>query len=760
MRARTRLAQGLAVIAAASFVLVAGGPTASGDTAPPPGTPATVSADALPTWQVNGVVWSQVVVGKTVYVAGSFTRARPPGVGAGGSGEVTANNAFAYDITTGNRVTSFAPSFDAQSNVVAASPDGTRVYFGGDFTKVDGAARSHVVAFDTATNKVATGFRASVSSRVTAITVSPTAVYVGGRFGSVNGVSRPYLAALRPSDGTSLPWRPVADSTVTAMVLAPDGSRVIVGGRFTTLNGISAPGMGAVDATTGASTLQWDANKVIVNYGPGASITTLRTDGRLIYGAGYKYMTTTANFEGTFGADPSTGALVFVNDCHGDTYDVLPVNGVLYASAHTHSCQWTGAFKNNTPGLISRWTTAYSTTPSCTNYGPDDYGWNFNGLPCTASLAWYPLLNAGTYTGQGQASWSVAGNASYVVYGGEFTSVNGKAQQGLVRFAIRSLAPNKQGPLSSAYLTPLAASVEAGTVHVTWQATYDRDNSTLTYKLLRDGGTTPIATLTADSNFWTLPALSYRDTPAAGSTHTYRVVVSDTFGNSLTSASSQPVTVRSTSSSLLAHDTFSRSVGGFGKGEAGGTWSTNGSNAGFQTAYGYGVESLFGAGSVANAYLPSVSTTTSDITVTAAAEKVPVGNAIEASVVARRVSSSTDYRAVVAVSPAGAVTVTLASTVSGTRRALSPEVPVPGVVYTAAMPLRVRVQALGTSSTTLRVKVWPLGSAEPSSWTAEVSDATSGLQQAGSVGLSGYLRSGVTNASMGVRWDDLRVTTG
>ena len=61
--------------------------TAAADTTPPVGTPATVSTDALPTWQINGVVWSQVVVGNTVYVTGSFTKARPPGVAPGGTGE-------------------------------------------------------------------------------------------------------------------------------------------------------------------------------------------------------------------------------------------------------------------------------------------------------------------------------------------------------------------------------------------------------------------------------------------------------------------------------------------------------------------------------------------------------------------------------------------------------------------------------------------------------------------------------------------------
>ena len=43
----------------------------------------TVSADALPTAQIgNGVVWDQAVVGNTVYVAGSFSTARPAGSAA------------------------------------------------------------------------------------------------------------------------------------------------------------------------------------------------------------------------------------------------------------------------------------------------------------------------------------------------------------------------------------------------------------------------------------------------------------------------------------------------------------------------------------------------------------------------------------------------------------------------------------------------------------------------------------------------------
>ena len=102
-----------------------------------PATPVTVTADPLPTVQINGVAWSQVVVGDVVYVAGRFTTARPAGAPAGVS-EVPRNNVLAYDVRTGALITSFAPNLNAQAVSLAASPDGTRLYVGGDFTQADG----------------------------------------------------------------------------------------------------------------------------------------------------------------------------------------------------------------------------------------------------------------------------------------------------------------------------------------------------------------------------------------------------------------------------------------------------------------------------------------------------------------------------------------------------------------------------------------------------------------------------------------------
>src|SRR3954466_16229914 len=128
-----------------------------------PSTPATVTADALPTAQINGVVWSQVVVGDTVYAAGKFTRVRPAGAAAGTS-ETVRNNLLAYDIRTGALVTSFAPDLNGQALVVTASPDGSRIYVGGDFEVANGKPRYHIAAYSTATGALLDDFQPAVGS--------------------------------------------------------------------------------------------------------------------------------------------------------------------------------------------------------------------------------------------------------------------------------------------------------------------------------------------------------------------------------------------------------------------------------------------------------------------------------------------------------------------------------------------------------------------------------------------------------------------
>src|SRR3954470_10549566 len=131
-RVRTRALSGfVALLTAVGAMALLPPGIAEADTRPASSTtPSTVAADALPTVQIDGVAWAQTVVGNTVYVGGAFTSARPAGAPAGVN-ETPRANLLAYDIRTGELITSFAHQLNGQVLAVAASPDGSRVYVAG-----------------------------------------------------------------------------------------------------------------------------------------------------------------------------------------------------------------------------------------------------------------------------------------------------------------------------------------------------------------------------------------------------------------------------------------------------------------------------------------------------------------------------------------------------------------------------------------------------------------------------------------------------
>ena len=107
----------------------------------------------------------------------------------------------------------------------------------------------------------------------------------------------------------------------------------------------------------------------------------------------------------------------------------------------------------------------------------------------------------------------------------------------------------------------------------------------------------------------------------------------------------------------------------------------------------------------------------------------------------------------------GTVSLWLARTVSGTETLIAGGGVVPGLTVAAGDRFEVRMQAVGSSPTTLRAKIWKVGSTEPAAWTRSGTDSTAGLQVAGGVGMYYYLSGSTTNSPVVFSTDGFRVRT-
>lgn len=546
--------------------------TAKADTLPPSGTPSTVSADPLPTVQIDGIVWDEAIYNNTVYATGHFNYARPAGAAAG-TQQTVRTNLLAFDITTGQLITSFNHTLTAtdgtntKSNTagqaLSVSPDGKRLYVGGTFQKVDGKYHSNFAAFDLTqpgAPVIASNF-VGANGAVRALAATNGGVFIGGSFSKIYGQSisdyqtRTNLAAFTSSGLINPNWKPTATLSngqqATVRAILPLPTKVVIGGSFDRLNGSAYYGSGAVDRTYGYKNLPWasqSSSYSIRYWTKDGSVTSLTTDASQsqIYLSGQAYHDTTTGivggtFEGRAAISPTNGSVIWQNDCYGDTYDAIPIGQVLYSVGHAHDCSAlygpysTGFPESDTrPPYHALAETTYKTGTNnhpTTNHGYGDYA----GMPDSTQLDWYPSLNLGTVSGQSQAAWAITGNSSYITLGGEFTVAGNTKQQGLVRYAIASKAPNKVGPVPYTGAA-LSSSVADGNGNITIaiNTTYDLDNAILRYHLYRNGVSTPICELSFDTRAWSEPVFTCGDGGfAPGATASYYVVVTDPYNNQI-----------------------------------------------------------------------------------------------------------------------------------------------------------------------------------------------------------------------------------
>lgn len=511
-----------------------------------------VTADPIPTVQIDdGYVWAQTTIGTTVYAVGKFDNAREP-MAAPNTSLTARSNVLAYDIVSGDLLP-FAPEVNGVIKAVAASPDGSRIYIGGSFNRVNGEDRWNFAALDAATGELIPQFAPAVGGTgIYAIATAGSTIYLGGLFTQANGVARNNLAALDDAHGALLTWAPQANRQVDALVMDPAGSKVVVGGRFSTVDGSALRGVAAVNKATGAVDTDWGISKVVQNSGSNSNsgIFALAADENAVYGTGWSW-SRGGNLEGTFAAEPDTGAVRWIADCHGDHYGVYSTGKVVYTTSHMHSCDTMGLQPQQNP-VVYKYAEAYTADARGTLAANTYSGYtNWEGNPAPSAYQWSPDWSVGNQTGLGQAGLSITGAGDMISIGGEFAAVNGGQFEGLVRFSTNPPAGAKSGPrLSGESWTPTVGNASVpGKTTVSIQTNWDRDDLTLTYELYREGTVEPVATTTADGTWWNQSTITLEDTSATpGESPSYTVVARDADGNIATSASVRPISAGGTAS--------------------------------------------------------------------------------------------------------------------------------------------------------------------------------------------------------------------
>lgn len=282
--------------------------------------PAIVGAQNQPS--KSFAVTSLALSGPWLYVGGEFTK-----FGARGTSKAQTRNHIArISPTSGTIDPDWNPDTGNNNTTspvrsIAVSPDGSTVYFAGDFSTVAGQPRPGLAAFvsDGGGNRLSPwappvgpveslgvapdgrvyvggkGGLAAVDGsgaviwnaqagggpvKELAVARDGNRVWVGGEFTSIGGQPRTKLAALR-SDGSVDPTfnpDPGAKAVVSALTLSEDNSRVYFGGTFDHVRDQVRNNLAAVDAATGALT-NWDPNAT-------GAVSSLTASGSLVFAGG------------------------------------------------------------------------------------------------------------------------------------------------------------------------------------------------------------------------------------------------------------------------------------------------------------------------------------------------------------------------------------------------------------------------------------------------------------------------------------------
>jgi hypothetical protein len=372
----------IATLAIASILVAA--TAASATIAQKPDDPALSGTVA---WGANGRVWAIARIGDVAYLGGNFTEAvRSDGMTR------ARNNLMAVDVVTG-ALLAWQPS--VAGIVFDIAVDGSTLLVGGDFTSVNGIARSNFAAVDT--SGAVEDWHLDAANQIRALTFSNGTLYLGGQFNFVEGQTRIRLAAVDlstlPGPGGTPPlldWTPSVNHSVRSIVVMPNGN-ILIGGVF---DEITEQGSTTPDTTRpfiqaltppgpgGGTFAQWDEHTVDFVWDM-----AMMPDGRVVVGRGGRK-------GGTVAAYTQTGDVTWHHGGNGDVRAVGFADGKVIAGGHFTMIGGGPAGQTHLPRLVA-----------------------FDPAGGHLDTSWQPWPDST------KGVWSILGGSDKLLVGGDFTTM-------------------------------------------------------------------------------------------------------------------------------------------------------------------------------------------------------------------------------------------------------------------------------------------------------------------------------------------------
>jgi hypothetical protein len=171
----------------------------------------------------NGPVTAMASDGTSLFIGGAFTTVN--GVSKRGLAKINLSN--------GTIDTNFMATSGPVDDMVIV---GSRLYIVGEFNTVNGQTRTRAAAVNTTTGVLDPTFNPEIDGRVMTVAASPdgSRIYIGGNFLNVSSFPRDYMAEISPATGAVQGPTDFARSrqAVLDLQVSPDGSKIFGGTRW------------------------------------------------------------------------------------------------------------------------------------------------------------------------------------------------------------------------------------------------------------------------------------------------------------------------------------------------------------------------------------------------------------------------------------------------------------------------------------------------------------------------------------------------